>query len=256
MDLYWPGDHTHPVKNADFSPEQVYLIDRSRASTYDFIVLFCAAPSYGVGQENEIATQAGLPAIRVAPRGISRMMSGSFINAVDVNYTGSLETEITFDPIDLKSALESIRPQYFRHRALYRNLNGNSFGSRLRKLIDDRAGDYRLFADELGVSLSYLQVLMEEPFVVSNPSARLLKRMATRLGTSVAFLIGESEETDPVWVESNASWRRWIDNTPNVDAATALSMRDEWRHDHLHYRSNNVGEGDAVCAYSGFKRNP
>ena len=29
------------------------------------IVIFCASPSYGVGQENEIATQAGLPAILV-----------------------------------------------------------------------------------------------------------------------------------------------------------------------------------------------
>jgi len=69
FDLYWPGDHTHPVKNPEFKPSQVYLTDRSRASTFDFVLLLCASPSYGVGQENEIATQAGLPAIRLLPEG-------------------------------------------------------------------------------------------------------------------------------------------------------------------------------------------
>src|SRR5665213_2507788 len=50
FNLYWPGDYTHPTRHPDFKPSQVYLTDRSRASTFDFIVIFCAAPSYGVGQ--------------------------------------------------------------------------------------------------------------------------------------------------------------------------------------------------------------
>src|SRR6266536_5176410 len=25
FNLYWPGDHTHPVNNSDFTPQQVYL---------------------------------------------------------------------------------------------------------------------------------------------------------------------------------------------------------------------------------------
>ena len=231
MELYWPGDHTHPVKNPEISPQQVYLIDRSRASTYDFILLFCAAPSYGVGQENEIATQAGLPAIRLVPKFISRMMSGSFLNAIDVGYTGSLDNQVNFEQEELLNAFRSIRRSYFQHRALYKNLNGNSFGSRLRKLIDDRTGDYSLFANELGVSLSYLQALMDEQFTVSNPSARLLKRMASRLCVTVGFLLGESEESDAVWIASNAALRKWVEDTPNLDAAMVFSMRDEWRHD-------------------------
>jgi len=63
FEVYWPGDHTHPKQHADVSASQVYVTDRSRASTNDFIILFCGAPSFGVGQENEIATQAGVPAI-------------------------------------------------------------------------------------------------------------------------------------------------------------------------------------------------
>ena len=34
------GDHTHPVHNPDFSAQQVYLTDRSRSSTFDYIILF------------------------------------------------------------------------------------------------------------------------------------------------------------------------------------------------------------------------
>jgi len=45
--LYWPGDHTHPARDPDFTANQVYLIDRSRASAYDFIIVLCASPSYG-----------------------------------------------------------------------------------------------------------------------------------------------------------------------------------------------------------------
>src|SRR5260370_36295974 len=52
FDIYWPGDHTHPRQHADIPPSQVYVTDRSRASTYDFINVLCDAPSNRVGQEN------------------------------------------------------------------------------------------------------------------------------------------------------------------------------------------------------------
>lgn len=242
MDLYWPGEHTHPVKNAEISPEQVYLRDRSRASTHDFVIIFCGSPSYGVGQENEIATQAGLPAIRIAPKGVSRMMLGSFIKSFQVNYDGSLEGGVSIDLGQLRSAFESIRVIHFKHRAFYRHMKEDCFPSRLKQLADDRAGDYRLLADEIGISLPYLHALMREQIAVSNPSAQLLKRLAIRLGTSVAYLLGETEDTDPLWVESNASWRKWIDETPSLEASLALAIRDEWRHE---YRLNQNGQSTA-----------
>ena len=231
FDLYWPGEHTHPLLHADIPANHVYLTDRSRASTHDFIVLFCAAPSYGVGQESEIATQAGVPAIRLIPRkGLSRMMAGSFIRAFDVRYDGTLEAEIVFDEDELRAALQEIRRTYFRHRAFYKNVSGDSFGQRLRTLVNDRCGgNYPQVAEDLGISLAYLQNLMDEPFRVSNPSAFLLARMATRLGERVGFLVGESELSDAVWNESNDAWRKWVRENPRIEAAMALEMRDEWR---------------------------
>jgi transcriptional regulator with XRE-family HTH domain len=227
--LYWPGDHTHPARDPEFTANQVYLIDRSRASAYDFIIVLCASPSYGVGQENEIATQAGLPAIRLLPPNVSRMMVGSFIQAIDVPCTGSINSGLDFDDAKMLSALREVRRRHFAHRALYKDLNGNGFGERLRKLIADRCGDYQRFAGDLGVSLSYLHTLMDEHITVSNPSVRLLKRMARLLCENVAYVICESQEAEPVWDESNRSWRAWIHGAPAVDAKIALALRDEWR---------------------------
>ena len=234
FEVYWPGDHTHPTQHAAITAAQVYVTDRSRASTHDFIVLFCASPSYGVGQENEIATQAGVPAIRLVPQaGLSRMMLGSFVHATDIAYSGSIESRVILDELKLRNALEEIRSSYFRNRALYRGMTGNGFGTRLRKLLDDRCnGDQIQFATDIGVNLTYLHKMMDEPFIVSNPSALLLKRIAHRLGERVAFLLGEEEQNDPVWVESNASWHSWIEKTPGLDAQIVIRMRDDWRNEY------------------------
>jgi transcriptional regulator with XRE-family HTH domain len=229
FDLYWPGDHTHPRTNPEITPNQVYLTDRSRASTYDFIILLCVSPSYGVGQENEIATQAGLSAIRLVPTSISRMMTGSFINATDIEYQGSLSTGITFRAEEVLDALRAIRRAHFRRRAFYKNLNGHDFGERLRKLINERGGDYEKFADDVGINLACLHALMQEPFNASNPSIKLLKRIATLLGESVGYLIGESERADPVWIASQASFREWVETNPGLPAGEVLRMRDGWR---------------------------
>lgn len=235
FEIYWPGDHTHPEEHPNLRAEQVYVLDRSRTSTQDFVVLLCAERSYGVGQENEIATQAGVPAIRLIPdKGMSRMMLGSFICAIDVPYTGNLATGIHINQEDLTQAFQEVRRLHFRHRALYRGLGIVGFGDRLKRLIDDRCGsDYRQLADELGIRHTYLLSLINEPFSVSNPSGRLLVRIAARLGERVAFLLGESEEQDPVWVESNESWGKWMEEGEDIDGTIAYRLRKKWRTEYL-----------------------
>jgi len=234
FEIYWPGDHTHPIDHPNLTAPQVYLTDRSRASTNDFVVLFCGDPSYGVGQENEIATQAGVPTIRLIPKNpISRMMSGSFARAIDIQYDGTLQSWIKLPRERLLKALQETRYLYFRHRAFYRGGYSDAFGSRLRRLILTRCGgDYPQCADDLGVSLDYLHKMMEEPFSVANPGARLLARIARRLSTSVGYLLGESEVTDPIYVASNASWRQWADNSSGIDLAVGLQIRDNWHSDY------------------------
>ena len=242
FNLYWPGDFTHPVKHKQIPASQVYITDRSRASAFDFIVLFCAEPSYGVGQENEISTQAGLPAIRLVPTGMSRMMHGSFIRSTDVVYSGSLTTSIDFDESQFKAALQGIRSSYFRLQAFAVQRNGNDFGKRLRNLLHDRtSGDYEEFAKDIGVSLDYIHAMMAEPFTVSNPSVRILKRMSVRLQVSVGHLLGEAPQVDPVITESKASWLRWLKGSPNINGALAVEIWEDWNEQVSNARALSVG---------------
>lgn len=241
FNLYWPGDFTHPVNHKQTSPEHVYITDRSRASAFDFIVLFCAEPSYGVGQENEISTQAGLPAIRLVPKTMSRMMLGSFIRSTDVAYSGNLTTSVDFDGSQFKEALRKIRKEYFRLRALYKWTNGNKFGERLRHLINDRIVDYIGFADDIGVGVSYVNAMMKEPFTVSNPSARLLRRMSVRLQVSVGYLLGEAPQVDTVMTESKASWDQWLKGSTNINGALAVAIRKDWEKQVSYARSESGG---------------
>lgn len=253
LEIYWPGNHTHPIDHPNLTASQVYLIDRSRASTHDFIILFCAEPSYGVGQENEIATQAGVPAIRLIPqKSISRMILGSFARAIDVQYEGTLQTGIKLPRVDLLKALQDTRRLYFRHRAFYGNGHNEGFGTRLKRLVLDRyGGDYLQCADDLGISLGYLHRMMEEPFSVANPGARLLARIAKRLSTTTGYLLGEWEVTDPIYVASNASWRQWADKSAGLDLTTGLQIRDKWRSDyHMWART----QGEATVA--SFRNSP
>jgi hypothetical protein len=60
------------------------------------------------------------------------------------------------------------------------------------------------------------------------------------LRVSVGHLIGESEEDDPIWIESNASWTSWmLDGTPK-DGGITLTIRNEWRANHQAWRSEET----------------
>jgi transcriptional regulator with XRE-family HTH domain len=107
------------------------------------------------------------------------------------------------------------------------------FGDRLRKLLDDRVGDYTSFANELGISLSYLHSLMDEPFAMTNPSARILQRMSYRLGVSISYLLGEDPELDPVYAESVANWNTWLASSNGLDESIANAVRASWEQEHV-----------------------
>jgi len=244
FDIYWPGDHTHPSKNKAFTPAQVYLTDRSQASSFDFVILICAFPSFGVGQENEIVTQAGLPAIRFVPNGISRMMGGSFLDAVDIEYIDDPGTGVQYSKEKLIAALSEVRTKVFEQRALYRK-KADDFRMRLSTLIKDRCGNNLTFSRRLGVNIRCVDALLTESLAVSNPSAQLLKRMSIILHVTVGYLLGETEETDPIWAESMANWNEWACNSRGLDASVVVALRNEWRD---HFREERKLESSPISA--------
>lgn len=91
-ELYLPGLYTSPKLAKRLEAEHVYLIDRLRVAESDYVVLDLAVPSFGVGQELEIATALGVPCVpmyqddhakggpdilRAVGRKITRMAVGS-----------------------------------------------------------------------------------------------------------------------------------------------------------------------------------
>jgi transcriptional regulator with XRE-family HTH domain len=100
---------------------------------------------------------------------------------------------------------------------------------RLSTLIKDRCGNNLTFSRRLGVNIRCVDALLNESLAVSNPSAQLLKRMSIILHVTVGYLLGETEETDPIWAESMANWNEWACNSWGLDASVVVALRNEWR---------------------------
>jgi len=177
---------------------------------------------------------------RLIPDGFSRMMTGSFIQSWDIPFVGPIENGIKFDEAAFLNALEEIRKLYFVHQALFGGVAAFHFGERLKQLVDDRVGNHKRFAEQVGIDRSYLQAMFTEPFVVCNPSAMLLMRMARVLNVAVGHLLWETPNDDAVFSASFAGWKAWVSETDGLDARTALAIRDNWAEEYQLHRYETV----------------
>ncbi len=76
--LYLPKNFTDPLDHKEVSPENVFFTDRQRVLESDLLIAMVCRPSFGVGQELEIARNALIPIILLTTDGItvSRMVRG------------------------------------------------------------------------------------------------------------------------------------------------------------------------------------
>jgi hypothetical protein len=81
--------------------------------------------------------------------------------------------------------------------------------------------------------------MMVENLEVSNPSARLLKRMGVLLGESVAYLLGEEEQDDAIYKESKENWHAWIRETDGPDARTADEIFTNWKKGYFAHKAES-----------------
>src|ERR1700722_2145532 len=79
--------------------------------------------------------------------------------------------------------------------------------------------------------------MMSEPLIVSNPSAQLLLRMASRLGVSVGYLLGESPDIDNVMSESKANWLTWLRQNNSLNTSVAVEILEDWRGEYQRTRT-------------------
>lgn len=181
VSLYLPHKHSDPDHNADLEAETVHNIDRLKVTDSDFLIVCADIPSLGVGQELEIATQAGIPAIAYKHKTTrtSRMFLGNPILCDDIHEGTSPEsaseriieyeteenlfTQLRHRITLLTSHLEKRIPPVFRkdRRGL------NTFAERLDHLAEKSPyNTHRKLAGAMGVPAIFAAHLRKTPDIL------------------------------------------------------------------------------------------
>jgi transcriptional regulator with XRE-family HTH domain len=187
-----PRKATDPVLHKDIPPAAVYLFDRRRIVSSDLVIAVCNEPSFGVGQEIEIAASYGIPTLLVKREGVllSRMVTGSTTNFVHepVEYQG---------PEDLKKKLiRALRPN-LEHLRSRRNGDPRPtqarLGEKIRSLRDGLGWSIEHTARKLGISVDALHLFEDNPEHFHNIGLVLLLRMSGVFGVPLSGLIESGE---------------------------------------------------------------
>lgn len=188
--LYRPRLYTSPKSNPETSARAVYDIDQERVSTADLLILAALFPSLGAGMELQLALQSCSSIILLTKKGepLSRMVQGCPAEKVIVEYDGLEELEGK-----LNEALRALLPRLAELRFSQIDPQGDAVSSDLGERIRRLRGDRNMKAGELarlvGVDEAYIQTLETKHEQISNPSLRILRRVARALGVSEAYII-------------------------------------------------------------------
>jgi serine/threonine protein kinase len=185
--VYFPGEHTHPTGAPDLKAREVYWIDRERVAGADLLIIVADVPSFGVGQEAEIAANAGVPIVIFYSEGVkvSRMLSGiagSVIKSICFSSNLILEEEAEKFFREYEESLQSTRRRTEREY----HLDVGDLISELRgtRSIED-------LADSSKVNPELLISLETRPEQISNVSLINLRRIARGLGVPPEKLVRE-----------------------------------------------------------------
>jgi serine/threonine protein kinase len=192
--VYVPGDHTDPVASPDLSPREVYWIDRERVASSDLIFILADAPSFGVGQEAEIAANAGVPlAIFHSPDvKVSKMLRG---------IAGRKIHEETFvDICDLEAKARRFFATSKDQLSLSRRSREREFhlrvGNRVRNLRMGSGTGIDDLARLAEVPEDLILALETKPEQQSNFSLLNLRRIARALDVPLAQLVADQSTRD------------------------------------------------------------
>jgi transcriptional regulator with XRE-family HTH domain len=192
--LYEPGWYTDPDANEDLSPAQVYEIDYEQVAQSDFMILDARQPSFGVGQELQMAAESAVAVLLLVPRGVrvSRMVRGTPARLREIGFSGDDELLRALDRElpDLVADLAAVEAD--RRRARVRDIpagaaRAGGFAARVKEARERTGLDERAAARLAGISPEALVRIEAGGF--SNPSVLVVRRLAAVLGTSVAKLV-------------------------------------------------------------------
>lgn len=229
--MYLPQEYSDPSRGDKMKPEEIYILDRWRIAESDFVVMSLDTPSFGVGQEAEIACSMGIPIIAFHYKGnqVSRIIRG--IPAIFTGEGTSQPSEgvISYEDLqayaDLKGALiAAVRKVQKTVKRLPDNISAiPSFSVRLEKAINKSSKSLSQIAKETGFTEAFLNSLLNnykliesifEPYELLklcslrnipeerylNPGLWVLRKLAETLDVRISSLVGE-EEIGRAWHE-------------------------------------------------------
>lgn len=173
--VYQPRKVTDPLMNKDVEAAVVYRLDRKRVVSADILFLLANKPSFGVGQEIEIAGALGKPTILISREGtrISRMVTGGFANIID---------EISYrSPEDLERKLrKAVSKNIAKIREWKNSERRCEFGNITDALVSSRQENGFSLEDassRIGISPNLLRSIEDHSLQYHNVGLRTLQRI-------------------------------------------------------------------------------
>lgn len=196
--LYRPRLKTAPQTNPNISAPDVYTIDRQIVSAADVIILAAPFPSLGAGIEVQLAYQGCSSLVVLEKKGVkvSKMVLGCPVRKVIVEYEGrvDLAEKLSAALDDVMSDLSNLR---FADTTSLDETKELELGDRVRRLREQRSLEREALATMVGIEAAGIEAVETLPEQVSNPSLKLLRRIARALETSDAYII--TGHHVPIW---------------------------------------------------------
>jgi len=194
-------------------------------------------PSFGAGQEIEIAGAYGIPTLLLYRKGahISRMVTGGLLNLVD-------EPIVYADPEDLavrlRKSLEGCIDRLRNWRPVLSSGSGENIAQRLLQLRKQMGWSLPEAAEKFGISLRHLEVLETRPDAYHNVGIIVLNRIAEVLRVGLPDILGLS----PVQTTAQQT-----PADPNVDLFELVARKQGWSAEALlDVRDNYFNNKEAI----------
>jgi len=244
--VYQPRMSTDPLLHPSVSPEIVYFRDRSRVLSADLLILMADQPSFGVGQEIEIAGGYGVPAIIIGSEKtkckVSRMVRGSYLNTVGEVYYQS--------PEDLDQKLRHLLSEKQNLLRSFKNTPrsniGGNIGAKLQIMRQQAAISIEEAAHQVGISPRLLRAFEERPLNFHNAGIHTIGRLLTRYGKVPSDLFGPSTEHGeiaPLATDGNIIRLEGVAQRAGWPTADFLALRED-------YQKTLVASGDTQMVNS------
>ena len=196
--LYRPRLKTAPQINPDISEYDVYAIDRQIVSASDIVILAAPFPSLGAGIEVQLAYQgcASLVVLEKEKVKVSKMVLGCPVRKVIVQYETPMDLPAKL-PAALDNIISDIVNARFADTASLDETKEMELGDRVRTLRKKRGLEPEGLARMVGIEVAGIEAIENLPEQVSNPSLKLLRRLARALETTEAYIITGHQV--PIW---------------------------------------------------------